>query len=399
MNFHIISRPPIDDFSFKLLYQTLYEIDSLTPVDCFYAHSYHLEHHYYKVSKTYNPETKEIEYSELLTGQKNRYFLEKKLKSNNILLAIKDHLSGDKQYYNDYLHTLEYFKFIFNKHLDKQFFFCTSLENIKSYIFEKNVKIIHMGGDIVNQHLDYKKLNPIIDKNFNSKYNFISLNRNFRIQRLVLLCLLFHFDLQNLGLISCMFNKKLKEYEHHLADVVNPDIREKLFLGFDKLINYNDFISDNFEIYKNLANDNASNFQNRLKDLYKNTFLEIVSETTFFEECFLITEKTANCFLGCNFPIILNSKGSVNFLRTIGFDMFDDVINHDYDNIDNPFERMYYAINDNKEILMDSAKIKKLWIKNIDRFKQNVNCLKTTMYDFYSNRFKQELTAAFKNDI
>lgn len=399
MNFYIISRPPGDDFSFKLLYQTLSEITYKENIDCFYSHSYHLDHHFYQDNKTVDPITLDQEYHELLTGPKNRNFLEKHIKSKNILIAVKDHLSGDKQFYNDYLHTLDYFRFLFYKHLDKNFIFCTSLENLNNYIFEKHVKIVNMGGDIVNQSIGYKKIKPIINKNFNSEYNFIFLNRNFRIHRMLSLCLLFSFDLKNTGLVSCMFHDNLDQYEHHLIDVPDDNLRKKMFTGFNRLKKHKNIINDDFDIYKGSANDNISNFNNRLSDLYKNTFIEIVSETTFFEKCFLITEKTANCFLGCNFPIILNSKGSVEFLRTIGFDMFDDIINHDYDTISDPFERLYCAIHDNKEILFNSEILKLLWKKNINRFLKNVNCLQNTMYDFYSNRFQKELINAFKDEI
>lgn len=396
--FHIISRPPTDNFNFKLLYQTLHTINNNDNIDVFYAHSYHLEHHYYQLAETYNPNTTEKEYSELLTGKENRSFLENNIKNKTVLIAVKDHLSGDKKFCNDYLHTLEYFKYIFNKNLDKKIIFCTSLENLHDYIPEKNVKIVHMGGDIVNQAVEYKNLKPVIDKNLNSKFTFVALNRNFRIHRIIFLCLLFGLKLEKNGMISCMFKNDLKSFEHHLVDAQDISLRKTLFTGFERLKKYSNFIKDDYDIYDS-ANDNASNFNKKLNNVYKNTFLEIVSETTFFEKCFLITEKTANCFLGYNFPIILNSKGSVNFLRNMGFDMFDDIVNHNYDNIDDPFDRLYHAIYDNKDLLLDSKKIKKLWCENIKRFEKNVNFLQNNMYDFYSNRFKKELITSLTNEI
>lgn len=95
-----------------------------------------------------------------------------------------------------------------------------------------------------------------------------------------------------------------------------------------------------------------------------------------------------------NFPIILNVTDSVDYIRTLGFDVFDDVINHDYDSIKHPLTRLTSAINLNKELFENGSKVKSLWIKNYDRFYKNYELAKSmynTNLKTVSNRLKEIL--------
>jgi hypothetical protein len=107
------------------------------------------------------------------------------------------------------------------------------------------------------------------------------------------------------------------------------------------------------------------------------------------EKCYNLTEKTLNSIYGCCFPILLCSQGSVDFLRKMGMDMFDDIVDHSYDAIENPEDRLYRAIIDNIELLTNNQKTKDLWKTNKFRFIKNVDFAKTTLYNFYSSRAEQ----------
>jgi hypothetical protein len=110
-----------------------------------------------------------------------------------------------------------------------------------------------------------------------------------------------------------------------------------------------------------------------------------VSETVYIEPDITVTEKFLNSVLGCNFPILISAKGTVAHLREIGFDMFDDVVDHSYDMVDNPIDRMYRAINGNIELLNGATL--DLWNDNKMRFAGNVEVAKTGMFKFYEDRF------------
>jgi hypothetical protein len=88
---------------------------------------------------------------------------------------------------------------------------------------------------------------------------------------------------------------------------------------------------------------------------------------------------------------MISGQGSVAFLREMGFDVFDDIINHNYDTIVNPIDRLYSAVNDNLELLSNNDRTKKLWSSCEDRFLNNVNIAKTVMYDFFKNRATEKI--------
>jgi len=381
----IIKRPPHDSFTFRLFYNLDKNITKNH--QSFYINSMVLdpgwkEAQWSDVFKKYLPSGEEYYRSIILEN----------IKSENIVLGIKDHLtSGD---FNPWVEStpnmVEYFIDLFTAYKDKNFLLFTSLENLQHYIKLDNVSIIPWGGDITNQQSQYSNLDPIIEKNLESKYSYVCLNRGMRANRSHILSLLFGMNLEDTGLMSCLFNKdNIKNIHTHYNWQYREDqqkIKELISNGVSKIITFNFPIQDSTVIYKNYDNDNVSNFKEKLSSYYKNSFVEIISETSFTEECFLVTEKTSNSVHGCNFPIWISSKGFVSFLRNMGLDVFDDIIDHSYDSISNPIDRMYSAIVNNKEILTNSELAKEKWINNKDRFLNNSYFIKNNMYLFYKNR-------------
>lgn len=57
-----------------------------------------------------------------------------------------------------------------------------------------------------------------------------------------------------------------------------------------------------------------------------------------------LTEKTAKPFLLCQIPIWIAVPGSVADVRSLGFDVFDDIIDHGYDSMADPSARISAAI-------------------------------------------------------
>jgi hypothetical protein len=314
---------------------------------------------------------------------------ENNIKSKLVLIGTKDHYTSD--HFNPWTDhkpdVLIYLENVMIKHPDKTFILFTSLEYVEPLIHLPNLRIIPWGGDITNQELEYNKLTPITEKNMDSQYNYICLNRNYRYQRELLVSLLLEYQLENTGMISCMFQDKMNSKNLKFWNFKGNEEILKLFLsGREKIKTQTFNLNDSYEIYKNLDNDNTTNFKNKLSNYYKDTFVEIISETSFFEQCFLITEKTANCFYGSNFPIWISSKGTVSFLRNMGLDVFDDIVDHGYDDIDDPILRLNLAIELNFRLLIDNTLVKKLWLKNRDRFIFNHNFLKNNLHNFYKTR-------------
>ena len=370
----VISRAPNDNFTFRIFREL---IDSL---DCKYEA-------YYIWS---NP-------PEILT----EFLTNNNFSKPNIIIGIKDLLDLWEPY-NFWKDTaqagIKLLDSVASKYPDKNFIIFTSLENINQELTQStNIQYIHWGGDIVNQSSSYQNVIPVTDKNFNSTKTFISLNRHSRPHRIVVLSYLFGRGYDQLGCITYLgqeqpnvthFDNLLdgipwKFDEHHAS------ARNAMITGYKKFYNNKSLLVDNYQIY-NRINDNVTNFNQSLKPKYQNSFVEIVTESSFSAPGFMLTEKTLNSIYGCNFPIILSGVGAVQHFRELGFDMFDDIVDHNYDTISNPIDRIISAIDDNKKLLLDSSYVKEQWKNSELRFQNNIKLAKHSMYNWYEIRAKDQ---------
>lgn len=371
--FVTINRPPNDTFTFRLFFNLAKQFQH---PDWFYIWSSTLE----------APKDKDWWADEL----KYRNTLFDYINSDTVVLGLKDHLTPTTGF-NPWIENMpgiaSYISDLTKFYSNKNFIIFTSLEKLDHYLDSPNSHIVPWGGDITNQMIQYPKIQPVLDKNFDSDRSFVSLNRNPRFHRAIAIYIMLAFDLDKKGYISCLFKDTL-HYQNDIHNwIISEEIKKLINVGIDK-INSAQFLSkDTVEIYsKNHPNDNVFNFETKLRTYYQDSFIEFVNETSFTEQCFLITEKTLNSIYGCNFPIWLSSKGTVRFLRDFGLDTFDDVIDHSYDDINDPTERLFRAISDNRSLIENLDKVKDLWVKNKKRFIDNVDFAKSTLYTRYANR-------------
>ena len=384
----VLKRPPGDSFTFRLFFQVTSKIKF--PCDKIYLWSAPLGPNY-----KHPKEESEGEFETELDYRIHLY----NLKSDVVVLGIKDHLTPDDfNYWNDTNPgTVDYLEALFNFYSNKKFILLTSVENSEAYFTHPNVSIIPWGGDITNHQREYQKLEPVLEKNLDSKHTFLSLNRNRRTHRAMLVALLHALGWQKHGLISCMFKDTITDIINYTKwKVSDSDLYRS---GWSELLSSTDLLTDSLAIYEKHDNDNVSNFKNSLKTYYENTFVEIISETSYTESCYNLTEKTLNSVYGCSFPILLCSKGSVDFLRSMGLDMFDDIVDHSYDAIDDPAERLEAAIIDNAELLTNNKRTKDLWVQNKTRFENNVDFCRERLYNYYSDRAKAMFDGVISNEL
>jgi len=391
MGSYIISRPPNDSFTLRLFYNLLK--DKNLETDWFYIWSASL---FPSNAFNFNVANYWDKHDELLY----RTGIIENLKEDTIVLGIKDHLTySEFNPWNDSKpSTVSYLEDMLDHYHDKKFIILTSLENLDYYLKKDNlIKVVPWGGDITNQMSYYKNLNPVLDKNFDSPHNYLCLNRHLRASRAYLLSLLFGLNLELKGLMSCMFQESVIDVQDRFQWQFTEQqqyIKNLIKQGNKKFVLYDFPIGDQYNIYGTTDNDNIGNFEKKLVDYYKNTFIEIICETTYTEKSFLITEKTQHSVFGCSFPIWISSPGTVKFMREIGLDVFDDIIDHSYDIVENPIDRLYLAISKNKELLTN-PNIKDIWKENTTRFIKNVEFVKKGMYDFYSNRATKQISELY----
>jgi hypothetical protein len=361
---YIISTPPNDVFSFPLFNKLL------ASVTC--------EYDAYYIWAT-PPEALEDVLNHCDFSQKP-----------NVIIGIKDMLDLWKNYHYWRQQSQAGTQLIdatLQRYPDTNFIILTSLENLHLEPMQStNVQIVPWGGDLVNQIDQYKKLEPVLNKNFSSAQHAISLNRNRRDHRVVCMSYLFGKNLETSTYISFLIKSKTPNISSDFLDIMpwvfdaSPDhdrIRQLLIDGYKKLLDCETLTVDPYKIYdESTPNDNFSNFNNSLRGKYENSFVEIVSESSFDAPGYMLTEKTMHVFYGCNFPILLSGCGAVQHLREVGFDMFDDIVDHGYDNMANPIDRIAYAIDWNERLLTDADYAKSLWQANQHRFVKNVEVAK-----------------------
>ena len=74
--------------------------------------------------------------------------------------------------------------------------------------------------------------------------------------------------------------------------------------------------------------------------VWEATLVSIVTETIFADPIVFPTEKTWKVFDKFHFPVFVSCAGFVNKIRELGFDVFDDYIDHSYDTIEDNNERL-----------------------------------------------------------
>lgn len=109
---------------------------------------------------------------------------------------------------------------------------------------------------------------------------------------------------------------------------------------------------------------NENNFM-RLRWLYDHTWINIVTETQYTESPGIISEKTLFALLARQIPIFIGYRGMVEDCRRLGFDVFDDVVDHGYDDLED-HERWRCALELNEQLLFGDQDFEHLWSR-LDR--------------------------------
>ena len=147
----------------------------------------------------------------------------------------------------------------------------------------------------------------------------------------------------------------------------------KLFesISFPKYtINEKDFNFDEL-------NQSNYNFAGELQvEDYKNSYINIVTESVYFDKMIHITEKSFKPFFLFQLPLFVASKGHVDVLRKkLNLDLFDDFINHDYDKEENHTTRLKMIIEECCRLSKLEKEIFKILNSNKNRFENNIKLL------------------------
>lgn len=165
---------------------------------------------------------------------------------------------------------------------------------------------------------------------------------------------------------------------NYLKQLSNP---YKITLGWDDSYEHASYCDYDF--------DNADNFI-KLIDIYKGSNINIVNETLYDESHGIITEKTLDAFASLQLPIVIGYNGIISDIRDYGFDVFDDIIDHSYDNMNNDV-RWKMAIDLNKHLLNGNYNYTDL----MHRLKQNQEYLMDGYLNKIIEKFNDQVSEMY----
>lgn len=172
--------------------------------------------------------------------------------------------------------------------------------------------------------------------------------------------LLDDFDQLPLGLVS----DKLK-FKNHMLAVVKEIVPK--------------FVSSPGEKFTNSGvinyGSNVWTWDTFLGEMIAKSVVSLISDSIRYEKYMVYTEKTIYAVHGLTFPLWIGGYKQAETWRIKGFDVFDDVINHDYQYCDTLLERCTRAFADNLKILTDLDFAREQKIKHLDRLHKNRDLL------------------------
>ena len=294
--------------------------------------------------------------------KKQKYFLKEKI--NHCDKSIFFHVTEPSyskliRKYKDFLNEVIYEILKLDNKIYLSCFRNDSIINV-DYFFEQYLNDINLNWDL-------------LDVDINKEKKFITLNHRKRKHREDL----YDFMKNNNLLINSYFSFLWNNHEN---------LNQKNILYHDfKLTNINDY---NFIIKKITLKKMNNYFLNdnlwtndQMINLFKKSYLYIITERDYSNQCIFVTEKTYKSFLYKIPFILIGNPFTLKFLRQKGFKTFFPYIDESYDEEEN-YNKRIKKIKD--EILrLNSIDLKELYNNLTGILNYNYNLMKNKKNEFY----------------
>jgi len=191
---------------------------------------------------------------------------------------------------------------------------------------------------------------------FERPYRALALNRLMRPHRIMIAKLI-----NDRGLADDI-NYSFGIVTHHGSnedDAVNRNHKAKnnIIAGTARLFKLpvatvDDFVDEHGE--KNISQEpdlnlhvnQAINYEDQLVRAYNESYFSLVAETNFQQNTLFQSEKIFKPVLMQQPFVTAAEPGAIRALRTMGYDVYDDFINHSYDDLEDPHDRMFELFNE-----------------------------------------------------
>jgi len=227
--------------------------------------------------------------------------------------------------------------------------------NVSDWLLEHTSLVVHKAieSNKIND-LGYRFELPVFNPSLNRKFKFLCLNRVPKAHRIAFLSRLYKnksiYDTDWSLLFSpyeftTLFGEELDEnnknifsIEHFSAYFTRNELQNhykelKYFFYTKKKSNYEPYS-------KNLFNFFGDTKSTHYKETYENSFVSLITETSFENNEEHISEKSLKPFINLHLGVFLSPYKHLDRIKKFGFQTFDSIWDESYDNIYNPMERM-----------------------------------------------------------
>jgi hypothetical protein len=226
-------------------------------------------------------------------------------------------------------------------------------------------------------------------KTFNFMINKPRYHRNF------LLMLIQHFKLDNYSYSLPWKNNKLLRSDI-LNITNNPDylsiMHNNPLANMPSTVDW--IFGDEVTLDQGVKNGPYRNpliYDKLLKTtVFEPSCISLITDPIFFEKETKISEKTIMAFYGGTVPVWVGGWRAADRLQELGFDVFNDIIDHSYQNMPDPLDRCYYAVERNLNLLRDFNRVHAFVQQNQSRFQHNLElCQGNTFIDQVARQIRK----------
>lgn len=218
----------------------------------------------------------------------------------------------------------------------------------------------------------------------NISNQWLSLNSNTKLHKVLTVCYLLSKDYYRNGYITFdMKTPPIVSYDQYrnISKIPTYEMRSDFAKGYVRF-KAKDFNALRIRKFPQEDLRVAYNYNVNLSPVYKSIAVEVITGTMFFEKTPVLSEKEMQSIYAKNFPIYMNGVGMAREMKNLfDVDIFEDIIDHSYDEIEDHFERLAAAIDRNQHLLDGSTNIRELWFDNQKRFEDNCNKLDSAFFD------------------
>jgi hypothetical protein len=272
-----------------------------------------------------------------------------------------------------------------NKELnERQFYVINNNINIYNIKEELNTKINVFKTDyLLEQYPNTWVVDNELNINYSKEWLFLCHNKKPKTHRLDILTLLKYENLLEYGFVDYSIT-----YGELKSKKIMDEIKNKTFIDIGdadkKLINdYNEIRTVRKNSYYEekkymfgFHGESPSDIIGSIQQ-YENTYINIVTESHYEETDIHLTEKTFKPFYFFQYPIFVASYNHIKTLKKYyDFYIFDDLIDHSYDDEIDSRKRLYKIVEEVKRLSKMRYEIDLHYKSNIDKFIHNNNVIK-----------------------